>query len=101
MTNRITLREDEKPLLVMDGTGDPSKLWLFDPHGRVFLCYAVENQLTLTGIYQRENKGWIFMSINPSVGRQPVPSQETVALLEEMENAVFLSAKRGEASREL
>jgi len=42
MTNRITVRKGEKPLLVMEGTGDLSKLWLFDPNGKVFFCYAVD-----------------------------------------------------------
>ena len=95
MTSRITVRKGEKPLLVMDGTGDLSKLWLFDPNGKVFFCYAVENQLTLTRIYQRENKGWVFISIEPAVTWQPVTSRETVALLDEMEKAIFLSAKLG------
>jgi hypothetical protein len=96
MTNRITVRKGEKPLLVMEGTGDLSKLWLFDPNGKVFFCYAVENQLTLTRIYQRENKGWVFISIEPAATWQPVTSRETVALLDEMEKAIFLSAKQGE-----
>lgn len=89
MENRITVRKGEKPLLVMDGTGDVTKLWLFDPIQKVFFCYAVDNQLALTQIYQREGRGWKFISVEPLVRWQPVPSPETVVLLNEMEKAVF------------
>jgi hypothetical protein len=79
----------------MDGAGEATQLWLFDPNGKVFSCHAVGNQLTPTRIYQREDKGWVFISIEPAERWQPVTSPEMVGLLNEMEKAVFLWAKQG------
>lgn len=85
----ITVRKGEKPLLVMDGTGDVTKLWLFDPNQKVFFRYPVENQPTPITAYQRKGKVWIFVSLEPEMGWQPVTSPETVGLLNEMEKATF------------
>jgi hypothetical protein len=95
MTSRITARKDGKFLWEMNGTGDTANCWLFDPNGNAFLCYADGNHLVLSRIYQRENESWKFVSINPSVvGWQPVESQATAALLDEMEEAVFRAVTR-------
>ena len=98
MTNRITVRKGEKPLLVIDGTGDASNLWLCDPIQKGFFSYSVENQQPKTGIYQRKDKGWIGVSIGqaePTLGWQRITDRETVKLLNAMEKAVLLWIRKG------
>jgi hypothetical protein len=91
MKNRITVRRGEKPLLVMDGTGDEEKLWLCDPNQKAFFAYSVENQLPkLTRFYQHQDQGWVFASIAPVLSWQPVTHLETIELLNEMENGLLL-----------
>jgi hypothetical protein len=46
MRNKISVRKREKPLLVMDGTGEETQLWLFDPNQSVFFCYQRERAHT-------------------------------------------------------
>ena len=99
MTNSITVRKGENNILVMDGTGDNTKLWLCDPNQQAFFSYSVESQPTLTVIYQRKNKDWEFVSIGqaePVLEWQPeVTNTQTVKLLNEMEKALFVWIEKG------
>jgi len=95
MTNKITVRKGEKPLLVMDGTGDESKLWLCDPNQKAFFSYSVQNDPALTQFYQRQDQSWMSFSIQPVLNWQPVTHQKTVELLNEMERALFDWMKEG------
>jgi hypothetical protein len=89
MKNRISIRKGEKPLLVIDGTGDETQLWLFDPHQSVFFCYERGPARTPPRIYQCNDKSmWVFISIEPESKWQPVAAPEIVRLLNEMKAAV-------------
>jgi hypothetical protein len=98
MNRKIIVRKGEKPLLVMDGTGDKGKLWLFNPIQMVFYCYQGEDKLTLIGTYQRSDKHWSVRLVEPDHEWQRVTSPETVGLLNQMEAKVRASlSKEGNA----
>jgi hypothetical protein len=95
MPNKITVRKGEKPLLVMDGTGDVDHLWLCSPNQKAFFRYPILNQYPAVTVYMHKKEGWMFLPIEPELNLQPVVDPGTVELLDGMEKAVFLWAKEG------
>ncbi len=102
--NRITVREGEKPLLPMDGTGDDTKLWLFDPNQMVFFRFESLRPPSSPTAYRREGKSWLFQSFEPGRNWEPVAAAETIKLLEEMHEALVewrneIARKQAEAAK--
>lgn len=95
MTGGITVREGEKPLLVMDGTGDATKLWLFNPKQMVFYCYERAQENVPLIISRRNEKDWQFISVEPAQQWQRVTDVGSVKLLNEMERVILLWARDG------
>lgn len=92
MSSTISVREGEKPLLVMDGTNRPTELWMFDPRQLVFFCHDPEARVK---IYQRKDKDWLVVSVAPSPEWQSVSDIEMVGLLNGMEQAISRWMKSG------
>lgn len=88
MTNKISVRQGEKPLLVIDGAEDGKKLWLFDPLQGAFSRVHREPPGTPMTAYRRNDKSWVFWTVQPSQTWQAVTSSQMVALLDEMEAVV-------------
>ena len=100
MKKRISVRKGEKPLLVIDGTGDETQLWLFDPHHGAFLCYEHKGLHPPPKAYQCNDKGiWMFISIEPESKWQPIAAPKMLRLLNEMKAVVSAWLKYGEAGR--
>jgi hypothetical protein len=96
----ISVRKGEKPLLVIDGTGDETHLWLFDPHQTVFFCYERQHAHTPPRAYQCNDKSmWVFISIEPESKWQSLAAPEILKLLNEMKAVVSAWLKEGEAGR--
>ena len=49
----------------MDGTGDETKLRLFNPKQSVFYYYERVRKDTPPGVYQRDDKHWVCFRLNP------------------------------------
>jgi hypothetical protein len=93
----ITVRQGEKPLLPMDGTGDATKLWLFDPKQDAFFCFELARQCVPTELYRRNGKAWETYSYERGGKLEQVTRPDTVKLLDEMNEALI--AWRNEITR--
>jgi hypothetical protein len=89
MPNKITVRPGEKPLLVIDGTDDGTKLWLYDPKQNAYFCYERERQYVLTKFYRYDDIVWISYSVEPNGKWEPVYNPITIRLLMDMQKAVI------------
>lgn len=84
----ITIPVGEEPLWPMEGTGDSTKLWLFDPKQDAFFCFEIEHQNIPARAYRRNAKEWLCLSLEPETKWESVSSPETARLLQAMSEAV-------------